>query len=67
MKKLNQTQQELVENARAQIKHLQETQSIIYESLVNEIGLDNNWLYDYVFNCQIEDNYSEMVKSEIFE
>jgi hypothetical protein len=67
MKKLNQTQQELVENARAQIKHLQETESIIYESLVNEIGLDNNWLYDYVFNCQIEDNYSEMVKSEIFE
>jgi hypothetical protein len=67
MKKLNQTQQELVENARAQIKHLQETESIIYESLVNEIGLDNNWLYDYVFNCQIEDNYSEMVKGEIFE
>jgi len=67
MKKLNQTQQELVENARAQIKHLQETESIIYESLVNKIGLDNNWLYDYVFNCQIEDNYSEMVKGEIFE
>jgi hypothetical protein len=67
MKKLDQTQQEKVETARTSIKHLQDTELIIYDNLVNEIEVDDDWLYDYVFNCAVEDEYSEMVKSKIFE
>jgi hypothetical protein len=67
MKKLDQTQQEKVETARTSIKHLQDTELIIYDNLVNEIEVDDDWLYDYVFNCAVEDEYSEMVKIKIFE
>ena len=67
MKKLSQTQQEKVETARAAIKHLQDAEAIIYNNLVQEVELDNDWLYDYIFNCAAEDDYSAMVRKEIFE
>lgn len=67
MKKLNQTLQEKVETARAAIKQLQDAEAIIYNNLVQEVDLDNDWLYDYIFNCAEEDNYSAMVRKEIFE
>lgn len=67
MKKLNQALQEKVETARAAIKQLQDAEAIIYDSLCRDVELDNDWLYDYVFNCATEDDYSAMVRKEIFE
>jgi hypothetical protein len=69
MKKLNQTQQLKVETAKSAISKLQEAEAIIYSNLVEEIGEDNDWLYDYVFNCVSSegDTYTNRVRSEIFE
>ena len=67
MKKLNQEQQERVEAARKTIMHLQEAQTIIYNNLTKELDWDNDWLYDYMFNCAEDDAYSVHVRSEIFE
>lgn len=67
MKKLNQEQQTKVETARAAVIKLQEAQEIIYSDLTKEIGWDNDWLYDYMFNCSTEDEYTLKVKGEIFE
>ena len=67
MNKLNKTQQEKVETAREAIKQLQEAEAVIYNRLAEELQQDNDWLYDYVFNCADEDDYSARVRSEIFE
>jgi hypothetical protein len=68
MKKLNQTQQLKVETAKEAINKLQEAEAIIYGSLIEEVGEDNDWLYDYVFNCVSDDEaYTLRVKNEIFE
>jgi hypothetical protein len=68
MKKLNQIQQLKVENAKQAIIKLQEAEQIVYSNLVDEIGEDNDWLYDYVFNCVSDDEaYTLRVKNEIFE
>lgn len=67
MKKLNTEEQEKVEIAREAIANLQNAQSVIYEQLSNEIGWDNDWLYDYVYNCSEEDSYASKVRGEIFE
>ncbi len=67
MKKLNQTQREKVETAKEAITKLQEAEAIIYSNLIEEVDLDNDWLYDYIFNCATEDDYSAMVRKEIFE
>lgn len=69
MKKLNQQQQQKVETAKEAIVKLQQAEEIIYNNLVEEIGEDNDWLYDYIFNCVSEDNdaYTLRVKNEIFE
>ena len=67
MKKLNQTQQEKVETARAAIKQLQDAEAIIYSKLIEEVDLDNDWLYDYVFNCAEENEYTNIVRNQIFE
>ncbi len=68
MKKLNQIQQQKVEKAKAAILKLQEAQEIIYTALADDINEDNDWLYDYVFNCPSDDDsYTLRVKGEIFE
>lgn len=67
MKKLNKTQQSKVEIARESIRKLHEVESIIYSNLVTEIEDDNDWIYDYVFNCTEEDAYTIKVRGEIFE
>lgn len=67
MKKLNKEQQLKVENSREAIRKLQEAELIIYNNLAEEVGLDDDWLYDYVFNCIQEDDYTNMVKKEIFQ
>jgi hypothetical protein len=67
MKKLNQEQQTKVETERAAVIKLQEAQENIYADLTKEIGWDNDWLYDYIFNCSEEDEYAIKVRGEIFE
>jgi hypothetical protein len=67
MKKLNQEQQAKVETAREAIIKLQQAQELIYSELTEELGWDNDWLYDYLFNCSTEDEYTLNVKGEIFE
>ena len=67
MNKLNKEQQLKVENSREAIRKLQEAELIIYNNLAEEVGLDDDWLYDYVFNCTQEDDYTNMVKKEIFQ
>ena len=67
MKKLNQEQQAKVEIARKAVIQLQQAQEIIYSDLTKEIGWDNDWLYDYMFNCSTEDEYTLKVRSEIYE
>lgn len=67
MKKLNKTQQVKVEAARLAIQELQKKEVTIYEQLTEELNDDNDWLYDYVFNCSSEDDYAMHVKGQIFE
>lgn len=67
MKKLNKEQQQKVETAREAISKLQEAETIIYNNLAYEVGLDDDWLYDYIFNCREESDYSQHVRKEIFE
>lgn len=67
MKKLSETQRQRVETAKEAITKLQEAEAIIYSDLIKEVDLDNDWLYDYIFNCATEDDYSAMVRKEIFE
>lgn len=75
MKKLNKEEQAKVESAKKAIHKLQEVEGMIYENLVNEIGindcspiiLDDDWLYDYIYNCIDEtDDYTKMVREKIF-
>lgn len=67
MKKLNKEQQAKVETAKQAVTKLQEEQNSIYSQLTAEIGWDNDWLYDYIFNCSAEDEYSSKVRGEIFD
>jgi len=67
MKKLNQEQQAKVEIAREEIIKLQQAQELIYSELTEELGWDNDWLYDYMFNCSTEGEYTLKVRSEIYE
>jgi hypothetical protein len=67
MKKLNKEQQTKVETAKGTVTKLQEAQNLVYSQLVDEIGWDNDWLYDYIFNCSAEDEYSHKVRGEIFD
>ena len=56
------------QNIKFDINKLQEAEAIIYSNLVEEIGEDNDWLYDYIFNCVSDDEaYTLRVKNEIFE
>jgi hypothetical protein len=67
MNKLNQQQQEKLEIARQSIIKLQKEETIIYDNLTEEIGEDNDWIYDYIFNCAEENEYTNIVRNQIFE
>jgi hypothetical protein len=67
MNKLNQQQQEKLEIARQLIIKLQKKETIIYDNLTEEIGEDNDWIFDYVFNCAEESEYTNTVRNQIFE
>jgi hypothetical protein len=67
MNKLNQQHQEKLEIARQSVIELQKQQTIIYDNLTEEIGEDNDWIYDYIFNCAEENEYTNIVRNQIFE
>lgn len=75
MNKLNKEQKEKVEVVREAVKKLQEAENLIYLNLVNEVGandcspiiVDDDWLYDYIFNCSEENDYTNAVRERIFE
>lgn len=68
MKKLNEDEQVKVEIAKEVIIKLREAEDKIYANLVKEIGIDTDWLYDYVFNINSTDNdeYTSLVRSKLF-
>ena len=66
MNKLTKEQFEKVEIAKQLISSLQNTQEGVYENLSKELDQDNDWLYDYVFNCSVEDEYTKTVREKIF-
>jgi hypothetical protein len=70
MKKLNKAQQEKVEIAKQTINNLQDSETIIYDELLEELndGEESDWLFDYIFNCRGDnDAYTLEVKNHIFE
>jgi hypothetical protein len=67
MNKLNKEQQEKLETARQAVIKLQKKQSVIYDSLTDDLGQDNDWIYDYIFNCTDENEYTNTVRNQIFE
>ena len=67
MNKLNQQQQEKLEIARQAVIKLQKEEAVIYNNVTEEIGEDNDWIYDYIFNCTEENEYTNTVRNQIFE
>jgi hypothetical protein len=67
MNKLNQQQQEKLEIARQAVIKLQKEEAVIYNNVTEEIGEDNDWIYDYIFNCTEENDYTNTVRNQIFE
>jgi hypothetical protein len=67
MKKLTKEQTEKVEKCRKRVNQLSHKQELLYEILLQETGMeDSGWLFDYIFNCHIDDLYYNTVKREIF-
>lgn len=68
MKRLNEDEQVRVEIAKEAIIKLREAEDIIYANLIKEVGIDNDWLYDYIFNINSTDNdeYTSLVRSKLF-
>ena len=68
MNKLNEDERVKVEISKGAISKLREAEDLIYANLVKEVGIDNDWLYDYIFNCNTNDNdeYTTMVRNNIF-
>ena len=68
MKKLNEDEQVKVEIAKEAIIQLREAQDIIYANLVEEVGVDTEWLFDYIYNINSADGeeFTSFVKSKLF-
>jgi hypothetical protein len=68
MKKLNKLQQPLVDSYREKIAHHAKIEEELYQELVEKVGYDSNWLFDYIFNNTPDDNcgYSQMVQDNLF-
>lgn len=67
MNKLNKEQQEKLEVARQAVIKLQKEETTIYDNIIEEIGEDNDWIYDYIFNCTEENEYTNIVRDQIFQ
>jgi RNAse (barnase) inhibitor barstar len=66
--------EKIVEEARKKIQSLHKEQDKIYTQLIKDLGITNNYeegedfLWDYVFNCNEDSNpaYLEMSRKKIF-
>lgn len=67
MKKLNQTQRNLVEECRIKVAELMQLQNEAYDTLCEQIEFESDWIYDYIFNCAEENEYTNTVRNQIFE
>lgn len=55
-----------IESARAEIQALEEQQNQIYRNLVDTFNFDEQvepWVWDYCFNCKIQDQTTEYVNT----
>jgi len=66
MNQLNEAQKKLIEDTKDSIKSFQIAQDSVYESLVKILGLDNDWLFDYIYNCEEADDYASFIKSKLY-
>lgn len=58
---------ELIESARREIRMLSNHQDSVYQDLIRRANLkDDDYLWDYVFNCHGEDEYTERMRKEIY-
>lgn len=61
------TLREKVEACRQKVNELTQEEMDLYHTMLEETGLeDTGWLFDYVFNYQIEDIYLEDLRKRIF-
>jgi hypothetical protein len=57
-----------VERARIQIHELQHSQNQVYEKLVENLGWDNDYLFDYLFNCsESDEDYAKLCRENILQ
>ena len=66
MNKLTEEQKKWIEAAKESLISLKDQQDCVYANLVNDLGFDNDWLFDYIFNCEDNDDYSKFVKLELY-
>ena len=66
MKKLNQQQSEVLENLKRSIQNLQLAQNNLYTIIVETLEYDNDFIHDYVFNCDDESEYTKFVREKIY-
>jgi hypothetical protein len=66
MNQLNGTQKKIIEDAKNYIKSFQIVQDLVYENLVKILELDNDWLFDYIYNCEEADDYTSFIKSKLY-
>jgi hypothetical protein len=59
---------EIIENAKEQIQLLTEQQDQIFKDVLKQCEVDEEWLWEYLFNCTANDNspYVQMVLSKIY-
>ena len=59
---------ETIEAARGDIQSLQDQQNQIFEHVVKQCDVDEEWLWEYLFNCTAGENsaYVNMVRDKLF-
>ena len=72
MKKIKNTDRQLVESAKIKIKNLAKRQDEIFDELLKDLNIEDEdnstWIFDFIFNAEgISDAYYEMVENTIFE
>ncbi len=62
------TMKEQIEAARGDIQSLQEQQNKIFEFVAKQCNVDEEWLWEYLFNCTAGENsaYADMVRNRLF-
>jgi hypothetical protein len=65
--KIKPEQREIVEKCRETIVSLTNQQNAAYEELTTLLGGDSDWLFEYIFNTSVTDEYLKMVQEKLFE